>query len=1087
MSLRKILSRKLSVAFALACLFSIANQASVAASVAPRVVDHVDESRLTTLRGNVPLLAQARFDRGAAPSSTQFTHVHLVLARSAEQQVELNKYLSELQDKSSANYHKWLTPEQFGKQYGPADSDVAAIVAWIESHGLKLEQVSVGRTNIAISGTASQLEEAFHTKIHSFDADGQQFFSNVTDPSVPAALAPVVSGVAQLNTIRPRAHHVGGQMGTFDSDSHRLMPIAGASSLRPRPDLTTGTTPSTYGLYLTPGDAATIYDTPNTTFNLNYTSGTTYDGAGVTIGVGGRSGIKASTVAAYRSRFLGNSTAPTITNPEGVTANGDTDEAYIDTELAGAMAPGATIHYYISSDLISGINQALDENTVDIFSLSFGACESNLGTSNNALLNGMWEQAEGQGIAVTVSTGDNGSAACDNPSDTNGNNVPDAIQGLQVSGFASTPHNVAVGGTDFSGLLGNFPTYAPAGGTSSIYRSAKSYIPESTWNDSTQADGSISANTPYTGTDANIVGGSGGASSCSTKTAGGVCSAGYAKPTWQRGHGTQTDSVRDIPDISLMAGNGADAAAWLICTDDTNQAGTLTANCTIQTDSQFYFEAFGGTSTSAPAFAGILALVQQKTGSRLGQAAQELYNLYNGTHKAAIFHDITVGNNAVACNVNTPNCVKNTAGFYFESGYDTTTGYDLATGLGSVDAKQLITYWGSAVGSASAAVGVTPSASTVTTAQAFTVATAVTGASGTPTGTVTLTSGSYTSGAKTLTGGAYTFSVAAGALAAGAHTLTVSYSGDATYASTTGSATITVEAPPAPSISLSPTSLVFAATVEGQTAAQTVTVTNTGSAPLVITGVSITGASQPNVFSETSPSCTTIAINGTCTISVTFTPHTFGSFTASVSITDNASNSPQTVSLTGTGTEIGSFSLTTSTPPPATVPGSTATATITATPADSYTGTITLTCSVASITNGKDIPTCSAPAPITIAAGAVTGTVTLGTTAPHTLARRGSGSSAQLNTTGWLGAGGAALACVLFFGVPARKRAWRSLLTVLIFIGVLGALSGCGGGGGGGTVTQQDPGTTPGAYTVTVTGTDAASVVQTTTFTFTVN
>ena len=183
-------------------------------AVAPRITANVDESSLMTLKGNVPQLARAQYDQGEAPGSTQMTHMRLVLKRSTEQQAALDKFMGELQDKSSPNYHKWLTPIEFGKLYGPADSDIAALVAWLESHGLKLETVSLGRTNIAFSGTLSQVEEAFHTSIHSFTANGRQFFSNTSDPQIPSALAPVVMGVAHLNTIQPRPHYVRGSAGT---------------------------------------------------------------------------------------------------------------------------------------------------------------------------------------------------------------------------------------------------------------------------------------------------------------------------------------------------------------------------------------------------------------------------------------------------------------------------------------------------------------------------------------------------------------------------------------------------------------------------------------------------------------------------------------------------------------------------------------------------------------------------------------------------------------------------------------------------------------------------------------------------------
>src|ERR1019366_4024440 len=129
------------------------------------------------------------FDQGAVSRATELAHIRLVLSRSARQQAALDTYLAELQDKSSPNYHKWLTPEQFGKLYGPADSDVAAIEAWLASHGLKVDGVSAGRTDIAFSGTVTQVEQTLHTSIHSFDVNGEKFFLNTTNPKIPAAFS----------------------------------------------------------------------------------------------------------------------------------------------------------------------------------------------------------------------------------------------------------------------------------------------------------------------------------------------------------------------------------------------------------------------------------------------------------------------------------------------------------------------------------------------------------------------------------------------------------------------------------------------------------------------------------------------------------------------------------------------------------------------------------------------------------------------------------------------------------------------------------------------------------------------------------
>ena len=804
-------------------------------AIAPRILGPIEESSLTTLTGSVPLLARAEYDLGAAPASTQLTHVRLVLSRSGEQEAALGKFMAEQQDKSSPNYHKWVTPEQFGMLYGPADSDIAAIVGWLESKGLKVETVSTGRTNIAFSGTVSQVEEAFQTAIHSFQVDGEGFVSNVAEPKIPTALAPVVAGVAHLNTIKPKPHHVQGKSGRFDPSLGRFVPekFMAANGARSQYTTGTGTPTDPYNLYLVAADAATIYNTPNS-LNANFGTGTSYTGKGVTIGIGGDALIQASTVMEYQNRFIGTASGVTITNVDGVTANGDTDEGYIDTEIASGLAPGAEIHFYTANLIDTAIDRAINDNLIDIFSLSFGVCEQGMTTATNALVNGWWQQAATQGIAVTVSTGDSGSAACNDP-----NTDFYANSGLMVNGLASTPYNVAVGGTDLSGLLGSFTTYVNTTSSSAtFFRTATSYIPESTWNNSPVDNFSLNANVPYfdSNNNPNIVAGGGGASSCSVNSdTTAVCSSGYKKPSWQRGIGVPADAVRDLPDVSFMSGNGVDASAWLVCTDEPVTGTAASHNCAAQPDSSFNFSSFGGTSTATPAFAGMLALVQEKMGARLGQATKELYDLYNGPQKSAIFQDVTQGNNSVICKAKTQGCQYNGARWYFLVGYDAKPGYDLATGLGSVNASQMVNFWSSATGTGASTVTVTPSSTSATTDQSLTVAISVTGSLGIPTGTVTLTGGGYTSPAQALSGGSYTFSIAAGSLSMGSDILTVTYSGDSSYATKTATTSITVTGL-TPAVAVTPsastvaanTILTVAVAVTGAGTTPTGTVTLTG-------------------------------------------------------------------------------------------------------------------------------------------------------------------------------------------------------------------------------------------------------------------
>ncbi len=1161
-------------------------------TVAPRITTDVDESSLTTLHGNVPGLARTAYDQGEASPATQLTNVRLVLSRTSAQEAALEQYLVQLQDKSSPNYHKWLTPDEFGKLYGPADSDIAVLVAWLQSQGLTLETISKGRTNIAFSGSVSQVEGAFHISIHSFSANGTQFYSNTTDPRIPSALAPVVMGIAHLNTIQPQPQLVRGSPGRSNPKTKRLEPLNPAPANQPRASLTTGsgTTSNPYILYIVPGDAATIYDTPNS-FNANFTGGTSYTGAGVTIGIGGEAVIDPTIVGnGYRSTFLGNSTEPTLnycTTSSSCTSTAGTgyiagaiDEAYLDNEVSGGMAPGAAIDYYASTDLVTGIEAAIDANVVDIFSLSFSACELNLSTGDNEMINGWWQQAAGQGITVTVAAGDSGSANCD------ADNSTAAAGGLAVSGFASTPYNIAVGGTDFYSLINSFSTYVNTtsqGSSSTYYRTALSYIPESTWNDSTVNNTTISQNEPlsdagYPVSDDDIVAGGGGASNCSTNTtvdtntaySVGSCTSGYSKPSWQTGAGVPADGARDLPDVSLMAGNGFDYAISLVCDNDTTYPPPdyqpMTLNCEPQSDGNIYFTGFGGTSVAAPSFAGILALVEQKTGSRLGQAAQTLYALYNSNPASGAFHDQNkVGNNSVPCGDGSPNCVADSLGYYYESGYNTNaTGYDQATGLGSVDATKLITNWGGAASLAAPTVAITPTPNSVTVLQSLLASVSVAGSSGTPTGTVTLVGGSYTSTQTLGSGGCASiscaFTIPAGSLAIGTDTLTGNYSGDSNYAAATNSTTVTVNgltasmtASAANSIN-SVQALTVTGTVTGSSGTPTGTVTLTGggytSAPatLTTTNGSYSITIPANTFSATGNVTLTVTYSGdstyaagatgtaivqvtyvvimtpTLTVSVASSVDTSQTLnvTGTVSGSSIGESSPTgTVTLTGGGytsvpatlTTNGSYSITIpanifSAPESATLAvtysgdlyytsaqgtasvtvtqsvfalqatniaslasSGTATATVTVSTATAYAGTVTLACALTSSPTGAtNLPSCSFMNGSTVtlssgtASGTATATVGLASPTSELIYPKLPGKVRGLFGAG----GGAVLAFLLFLGIPARRRSWRSMLGILVMMAALGSLAACGGSG--------KASMTAGTYTFTVTGTGNPAV-----------
>jgi hypothetical protein len=630
-----------------------------------RITAQIDESRLVTLKGNRQLLATTRNDRGPAPVDTKTGRISLVLQRSALQNEALKEYLADLMNPSSPRYHKWLTPAQYGQQFGISDADLQTVENWLTGHGFSIEKVPSSRNIVQFSGTFGQVQNAFHTQMHSYLIAGKMHYANATDPEIPAALAPVIAGVASLNDLRPKSEMQFGTTAHYDPSSKQI-----------KPDLTLYDEFGRPYLFMDPADAATVYDTPNTTLNPGY-SGTTYDGTGVNIGVAGDSNIALTGIQNYRTTFL-NETAATANVPTVIVdgndpgINGDELEALLDNEVAGGIAPKAKLYFYTSdntdlqSGLINSIFRAIDDNTVSILNISFGGCEAEAGTAINALLLEGEEQAAAQGISVVVAAGDSGSAGCD------ADDEEQATQGLAVNAFASTPYAIAVGGTDFDGLRANFTTYVndANSGSPPYYRTALSYIPEQPWNNSTEQSDSISNNQAIVSVgQTDIIAGGGGLSSV------------YTKPSFQTLL-TPNDGARDLPDVSFLAGSGLYGAIWLVCGDTDCQAtnNQFTQNTT--------FTGAGGTSAAAPAFAGMLALVEQKTGSRLGQANYVLYQLANSQY-ATVFHDAVSGDNSVVCASGSPDC----GGNGFLTGYDATSGYDTASGLGSVDAARMVAAW----------------------------------------------------------------------------------------------------------------------------------------------------------------------------------------------------------------------------------------------------------------------------------------------------------------------------------------------------------------------------------------------------------
>lgn len=695
--------KKAWVIFALILFASIHAQAQ-SNQARPLITQAVDESKLTVLEGNTHPLARAEFDRGEAPADLPMNRMMLVLKRSPEQETALEQLLAEQTDKTSPNFHRWLTPVQFGEQFGPSDSDMQTVTSWLTKHGFQIGSVAKGRNIIEFSGNAAQVKEAFHTAIHKYVVNGNDHWANSSDPQIPASLAPVVAGIGSLhNFLTKPLYHSKGAYSRAKSDGElRLV----------KPSLTFPGTcglPGTTCYTVMPYDFATIYNVLPL-----WNAGASIDGSGQTIAIVGRTDISITDVRNFRI-FAGLPARDPniiINGADPGTNVADEGESALDVQWAGAVARNATIDFVTSAstNASDGVNLSaeyiLDNNLAPILSYSYGLCEADLGAAGNAIGASLWQQAAGQGITVSVATGDTGASICENPANNVTTEQP-ATTGLAVSGFASTPNNVAVGGTDFD-EWNTWTSFWSSNNDPTTQESALGYIPEMAYNDSCT----------------NFVFGQDGFSSdeetnCNNLTSlaqviapfggGGGASTVYTKPSWQTGLGVPADGARDLPDLSLFAGDGTIVgSAYVVCEADTN------GPC-VQSNQGIGFDLVGGTSVSAQVFAGIMAMVDQKAGGREGNVNPVLYPLAKtpaasscsssgSPSGACVFYDVTLGTISMPCVKNSPNC-NTTNGADANgilSGFNAGVGYDEATGLGSVNAANFVNAaaWAPNVGSA---------------------------------------------------------------------------------------------------------------------------------------------------------------------------------------------------------------------------------------------------------------------------------------------------------------------------------------------------------------------------------------------------
>ena len=687
----------------------------------PQITQTINNAIRLQLVGNTDSSLVSGADLGTVADGLPLDHMWLQLRRSAASEQALEQQIDAMHDPKSPSFHQWLSASQFGALYGPAQSDINTVVAWLESQGFTVDNVFPSGMVIEFSGTAGNVRTAFETQLHNYNVDGVTYLSNATDPSIPTALSPVVVGVVSLNNHFP--HSLMRKRGAQKSNSGNGM----AKALPAIPDFTfTDPTDGTF-YAVAPADFNTIY-------NVGPVWSNNIRGLGQTIVVIEDTNIKnASDVTTFRSAFGLSGFAGTFSqvHPTGTATctnpgvNGAEGEAALDAEWAGVAAPDAAIELASCGDtatmfggIIAANNLMNGANPPKIMSVSYGECESQNGAAANAQYVTAWQEAAALGISVFVSSGDEGAASCDA-------NRTVATHGIAVSGFASTPYNIAVGGTDFldtyNSLTGGSPlsTYWNATNTAGTFASALSYIPETPWDDScatsllytlegyTAAYGSTGFCNSTTGKNFRTTGsGSGGPSNFS------------AKPSWQAGvPGIVADSVRDIPDVSLFAANGLWSHFLVYCLTDTAEGG---ATCDYTNSTDTLALAAGGTSFAAPALAGIQALINQSTGTSWGNMNTQYYPLaateYNNaglltscnssngpsSGNTCVFHDVTKGDIDVNC-TGTTSCfgtskvgtttyqgVLSTSSTTLSPAYPATSGWDFATGLGSVNVANLV-------------------------------------------------------------------------------------------------------------------------------------------------------------------------------------------------------------------------------------------------------------------------------------------------------------------------------------------------------------------------------------------------------------
>jgi subtilase family serine protease len=618
-----------------------------------RITQELKSGPVVTLSGTVHPLTRHASDLGEVNPGMRLESMTLSIAPSVAEKAELDTLVEAQQNPKSAQYHRWLTQEEFGARFGLTEPDLSQVTGWLETHGFTVKNVAPSRNLITFSGTVAQAESAFRTQIHQYRIGADTRISNATEIALPRGLANVVAGVGGLSGFRPK-------------------PQAVVKRLDPQ-----FTSHFSGNHFLAPGDWATIYNVKSI-YNAGYT------GTGMHVGIAGQTYFPQADIDDFRAAAGLSATklnmvcisAADCTDAAGESV-GDIGEADLDVEWSGGIAPNATVDFVYAAandpgqDVFSAAfylvtTYKVDGAVVPVISISYAGCETQFSANMRTVFDGILEEAAAQGQSVLNSSGDAGAAGCDQ-----GNTI--ATQGAVADYPASSPFVTGVGGTTFSaeGSAGSpepgANEYWSYSSTADIISSALQYIPETSWNDTSYDQSQDPTNTLTSG--------------------GGGVSLYYAMPSWQWPPGNFSGApMRFVPDVAFFA--TADHDAYLLCTQEftsaTDPSQTDGPSCVDGfRDSNSDLMAVGGTSASAPSFAGMVSLLVEKYGKQ-GNFNQTLYSLAaDPANYAAIFHDITTGSNAQPCTAGSKGCVGGLVG------YDATAGYDLVTGLGSINGGAL--------------------------------------------------------------------------------------------------------------------------------------------------------------------------------------------------------------------------------------------------------------------------------------------------------------------------------------------------------------------------------------------------------------